>query len=63
MYEVKFLVSRKQMSHKQVCRANNQIKSILKLMSIIDRQYNSSIGITKNQSSCLSITISVNLGS
>ena len=61
MYEVKFLVSRKQMSHKQVCRANNQIKSILKLMSIIDKQYYSSIGITKNQS--LSITISVNLGS
>ena len=59
--EVKILMSRRQKSDRQECQtAKDDIKSMLKLMLILDRQYYNSVGITENWRS---ITIkSVNAG-
>ena len=47
--EVKILMSRKQKSDKQVYQPKkDDIKSMLKLMPIIGRQYYNSTGITEN---------------
>ena len=47
--EVKILVTRKPKSDKQVCQTKkDDIKSMLKLMPVTDRQNYNSIGITEN---------------
>lgn len=47
--EVKILMSRRQKSDRQECQtAKDDIKSMLKLTLILDRQYYNSVGITEN---------------
>jgi len=47
--EIKILSSRKQKSDRQISQAKkDDIKSMLRLMPMIDRQYYNSIGITEN---------------